>query len=248
LVRHLVDRDLRVRYKQSWLGWAWALITPLITIVLFSFFFKRVGHVKTGSAPYPLFAYLGLLPWGFFTGAFSAGSSSLITNRAILQKVYLPREVFVVNTVMVAAFDAVVSAVGLAVLFAVYRYPPRVAMLWVLPLIAVAIAFSTGMALAFSVFLVRLRDMGNVISVIIQAGMFVTPVAWSLNAIPKEQRVLYCAINPMAAVIDGFRRSSLSGQAPRWNLVGVAAATSFFVLVFGYLVFRRLEGSVADVT
>jgi ABC-2 type transport system permease protein/lipopolysaccharide transport system permease protein len=247
LVRSLVERDLRVRYKQSWFGWAWALITPFVTIVLFTLLFKKVGHVQTGTAPYPLFAYLGLVPWGFFVGAFSTGSGALILNGAILNKVYYPREVFVVGSLLVVAFDTLVSLVGLGVLFAYYAYPPRATTFWLIPLIAVEVAFSAGMGLAFAVFVVHLRDVSAVISVIIQAGLFVTPVGWALSSIPRREQLLYCALDPLGAVIDDFRRAVLYGQAPRWRLLAAATVTSLLVLVGGYLIFRRLERNVADV-
>jgi ABC-type polysaccharide/polyol phosphate export permease len=247
LVRSLVERDIRVRYKQSWFGWAWALITPFVTIVLFSLFFKTIGHVPTGTAPYPLFSFLGLLPWSFFVGAFSSGSGALITNGAILNKVYCPREVFVVESLLVAGFDTAVSLVAGVVLFAVYAYPPRATTFWLIPLIGVELAFAAGMGLAFAVFFVHVRDTGSIITIIISAGLFVTPVGWALSSIPRHQRLLYCTLNPLAPVIDGFRRAVLYGQAPQWRLLGPATATSLVVMVFGYLTFRRLEGSAADV-
>jgi ABC-type polysaccharide/polyol phosphate export permease len=247
LARSLTERDLRVRYKQSWFGWAWPLITPMVTIVLFSIFFKHIGHINTGRIPYPLFSYVGLLPWSFFSGGFSGGSGALLTNSAIVNKVYCPREVFVVESLLNSAFDTALSAFGLAVLYGYFGYGPEATMVWIVPLIAITVAYTAGMALAFSTFVIYIRDVRNIISVIISAGMFLTPVAWPLNAVPKAWRGPYCVADPLAAVIDGFRRCALAGQAPRWNLVALAGASSLIVLVGGYLVFRRLEGGIADV-
>ena len=246
LVRSLTERDLRIRYKQSWFGWAWALITPLVSTVLFTVLFKKIGHVKTGPAPYPLFAYLGLLPWGFFTGTFSSGSGSLIVNSPIVNKVYCPREAFVLSNLLVSGFDTCVSAVGLGVLFAIYRYPPKLTV-WIVPLLCVLVAFTAGLTLAFAVLVVRLRDVGQLISIIISAGLFATPIAWSLNSLTPPRRLLFCALNPVAGVIDGLRRSILYGQPPQKGLLAASAITSLCWLVFGYLLFRQLEGSTADV-
>ena len=247
LARSLTERDLRVRYKQSWFGWAWPLITPLVTIVLFTIFFKRIGRIDTGDVPYPLFAYVGLLPWDFFSGGFSSGSGALFVNSAIVNKVYCPREIFVIEALLNAAFDTVLSTLGLAVLFVWFGFAPNATIVWILPLTAIGVAFTAGMALAFSTFVIYVRDVRNIITVIISAGLFVTPVAWPLNAIPRQWRAAYCIVDPLAAVIDGFRRSVLYGQAPRWGLVALAGASSLAVLVGGYLIFRRLEGGIADI-
>jgi ABC-type polysaccharide/polyol phosphate export permease len=247
LVRTLAERDIRASYKQSFFGFGWAIVTPLLTVLVFTIFFKRIGKINTGDIPYPLFAYVGLLPWSFFTSSVSSGSGSLIFNSTILNKVYCPREVFPVAAILVAAVDTVLATAVLGLLFLYYGTAPRLTSLWVPVLILVQLALTIGLTLAFSTAVVYVRDLKQVLGGILQMGLFLTPVAWGIRSVPGRWRAAYCAIDPLAAVIDGYRRVVLQGKAPAWNLLLPAAATSMVVLIAGYYIFRRLEGGIADV-
>jgi len=247
LVRTLAERDIRASYKQSFFGFGWAIVTPLLTVLVFTIFFKRIGKINTGDIPYPLFAYVGLLPWSFFTSSVSSGSGSLIFNSTILNKVYCPREVFPVAAILVEAVDTVLATAVLGLLFLYYGTAPRLTSLWVPVLILVQLALTVGLTLAFSTAVVYVRDLKQVLGGILQMGLFLTPVAWGIRSVPGRWRAAYCAIDPLAAVIDGYRRVVLQGRAPAWNLLLPAAATSMVVLIAGYYIFRRLEGGIADV-
>ena len=247
LVRTLAERDIRASYKQSFFGFGWAIVTPLLTVLVFTIFFKRIGKINTGDIPYPLFAYVGLLPWSFFTSSVSSGSGSLIFNSTILNKVYCPREVFPVAAILVEAVDTVLATAVLGLLFLYYGTAPRLTSLWVPVLILVQLALTVGLTLAFSTAVVYVRDLKQVLGGILQMGLFLTPVAWGIRSVPGRWRAAYCAIDPLAAVIDGYRRVVLQGKAPAWNLLLPAAATSMVVLIAGYYIFRRLEGGIADV-
>jgi ABC-type polysaccharide/polyol phosphate export permease len=247
LIRTLTERELRARYKQAVLGLAWALITPLALMLVFTLFFNRVAQVETGGAPYPLFAYLGLLPWTFFSTSVSQGGQSLIQNIPLLNKVYFPREVFPTASVAVAGLDSAVALVVLGGLFAIYGFLPKVTSLWVPVLLMVQVAFTLGVTLLVSAVVVYLRDLRHALPVLLQIGLFATPVAYGIDVVPESMQTIYVILNPLGAVIDGYRRTVLLGVGPNWGLVLPAAVSALVVLVLGYLLFKRMEAGFADV-
>lgn len=246
LVRTLAERDLRVRYKQTVLGFAWAILTPLTLMIVFTVFFQRVAKVDTGGAPYALFTYLGLLPWTFFSTSVLQGGQTLVTNSALVNKVYCPREVFPLASVMVAAIDTSVAVLVLGLLFAITGFAPKITSLWVPVLLVVQLAFTFGVTLMISATLVFFRDLRHALPIILQLGLFATPVAYGMDVIPASLQVLYSAANPLAPVIDGYRRTILYGLAPDWHLLLPGALTATATLVIGYVVFKRLEPRLAD--
>ncbi|MGH2596895.1 MAG: ABC transporter permease [Actinomycetota bacterium] len=247
LLATLAERDLRVRYKQAYLGAAWALIAPVTLMIVFTLVFHRVAKVDTGGAPYPLFAYLGLLPWGFFSSSVSSGGSSLVSNNSLLNKVYCPREVFPLYNIVVAGADMAVASLVLLILFPITGYSPKSTSYWVPLLFLVQLAFTMGVTLVASSLLVYLRDLRQVIPFFLQLGLFATPVAYSMSFIPSQYRTLYAIVNPLGPVIDGYRRAVLYGQGPNWHLVIPAACSAFVIMVAGFAVFKRLETHFADV-
>ncbi len=247
LIRTVAERDLRIRYAQFLLGPVWSLLMPLITVVVFTFLFKRIGHLNTNGIAYPLFAYVGVLAWNLFSSAVSSGSNSLLNNGMILNKLYCPREVFPLAAIVVAIVDTTLSTVALIGLFFLYNTAPTATAIWLPVIFVIELAFVLGVALAFSTVIVYVRDLSQILAGILQAGLFLTPVAYGMDQVPHRYRFAYCAVNPMAAVIDNCRRVVLSGRSPNWNLLAPAAVTSLLVLVGGYVLFRRLEGGIADV-
>jgi ABC-type polysaccharide/polyol phosphate export permease len=247
LVRTLAERELRARYKQAFLGLAWALITPLALMLVFTLFFNRVAQVETGGAPYPLFSYLGLLPWTFFSTSVSQGGQSLIQNIPLLNKVYFPREVFPTASVAVAGLDSAVALVALGGLFAIYGFLPKATSLWVPVLLLIQVAFTLGVTYLVSAVVVYLRDLRHALPVLLQIGLFATPVAYGIDFIPQSLRTLYVIVNPLGAVIDGYRRTVLLGLGPDWGLTIPASISAVVVLVGGYLLFKRMETGFADV-
>jgi ABC-type polysaccharide/polyol phosphate export permease len=247
LVRTLAERELRVRYKQTSLGLAWAVVTPLALMVVFSLFFNRVAKVDTGGVPYPLFAYLGLIPWTFFSTSVSQGGQSLVQNVSLLNKVYCPREVFPLASVLVAALDAAIAVVVLGVLFVVSGFAPKGTSLFVPLLLCVQVMFTLGVTILISAVVVYFRDLRHALPIVLQLALFATPVAYGIDVVPESLRWLYALLNPLAPVIDGYRRSVLLGQAPVWDLLALGAATSFLALGLGYVLFKRMESGFADV-
>lgn len=247
LVRSLTERQLRARYKQASLGVAWAVITPLVYMIVFTLFFNRVAEVDTGGAPYALFSYIGLLPWTFFSTSVSQAALSLVTNMSLLNKVSCPREVFPLSSVASAGVDTAIAALVLGLLFVVTGYAPRATSVWIPVLALIGLAFTTAVSLVLGVLTVYLRDLRHVLPIFLQVGLFATPVAYGIEVVPANLRGVYSALNPIAPVIDGLRRAVLEGHAPRTGLVVIAALSSAVQLFVGYRVFKRLETGVADV-
>jgi ABC-type polysaccharide/polyol phosphate export permease len=247
LIRTLAERELRARYKQAVLGFAWAVVTPLALMAVFTLFFNRLANIDTGPAPYALFAYLGLLPWTFFSTSVNQGGQSLILNIPLLNKVSFPREVFPIASVAVAGLDMAVALGALGVLFVITGFVPRATSAWVPLLLLIQVAFTLGIAMVASAMIVYLRDLRHALPVFLQLGLFATPVAYGIDVVPARFQQLYVVVNPLAAVIDGYRRTVLFGQGPRWDLVIPAAVSAFVVIVIGFLVFKRMETGFADV-
>jgi ABC-type polysaccharide/polyol phosphate export permease len=247
LIRSLTERQLRARYKQAALGLAWAVITPLVYMVVFTLFFSRVADVDTGGAPYALFSYIALLPWTFFSTGVSQAALSLVSNMSLLNKVSCPREVFPLSSVAGAGIDTAIATLVLGVLFVVTGYAPRATSYWVPVLVAIGLVFTTAVSLVVAVLTVYLRDLRHVLPILLQVGLFATPVAYGIEVVPADLRGLYSALNPIAPVIDGLRRSVLEGSAPRTGLLLVGGASAVVQLVVSYRLFKRLETGIADV-
>jgi lipopolysaccharide transport system permease protein len=247
LFRVLAWRDLAVRYKQTVIGVVWAVIRPLITMLIFTVIFGRIAKLPSeGTAPYPLMVFAGMLPWSFFSAGLSEASNSLINNANLISKVYFPRLIVPTATVVVAFVDFLITFGMLILLMAWYQHPPGWRMLFLPAFTILAFLASIGPALWITALNVKYRDFRYVIPFIVQFGLYVSPVGFSSNVIPEEWRLFY-SLNPMVGVIDGFRWSILGGQSPLY-LPGLAVSlvVAGFFLWFGIHRFRRTERSFAD--
>lgn len=247
LLRTLVERDLRVRYKRTFLGVGWALISPVMFTIVFTFFFQRAAHISTDGVPYALFTYVAIVPWNFFSQTVTSGSGSLLANISLMNKVYCPREVFPLAAAFTAAFDTLVAGLVLIILFVGYGFAPGVASVWLPVILLVEVVFTIGLSLFAAATIIYLRDLRYVVPLGVQLGMFVSPVMYSITAIRANLRPLYAVLNPMAPVLDDVRRTVLHNQAPQWGLLGLAALASMVWLILGYTIFKRLETGFADV-
>ena len=247
LFRVLAWRDLAVRYKQTVIGVGWAVIRPFITMIIFTVIFGRIAKLPSdGTAPYHLMVFAGMLPWTFFSTGLSEASNSLVSNANLISKVYFPRLIVPVATVVVAFVDFLITFSMLILLMAWYQYPPGWRMLVLPAFTLLAFLASMGPALWITALNVKYRDFRYVIPFIVQFGLYVSPVGFSSSVIPEEWRLLY-SLNPMVGVIDGFRWCILGGQSPVY-LPGLAcsAVVAAFFLWFGIHRFRRTERSFAD--
>lgn len=247
LVFTLAERDLRARYKQAILGFAWALISPVALMVVFSLFFQRVARIDTGNVPYQLFSYVGLLPWTFFSSSVSSGGQSLIINKHLLNKVYCPREVFPIASMGTSAVDTCFALIALGLLFLIHSFAPHATAIWVPLIVVILLAFTTGVTLIVSGIMVYLRDVRHGLPLLLQLGLFATPVAYGIDAVPRSVRGVYAALNPLAGVIESLRNTILLGKPPAWKLLVPGTITSVSLLLIGYAIFKRMEAGFADV-
>jgi lipopolysaccharide transport system permease protein len=246
LVAFLVWRDIKVRYKQTALGVAWAVIQPFITMVVFSVFFGRLAKMPSDGAPYPVFTFSALLPWQLFSYALTESSNSVVVNQRLLTKVYFPRLIMPLAAVSVGLADFTVSVAVLGGMLAYYGIAPGLSLLTIplWALFAVVSALSVGIWL--SALNVKYRDIRHTLPFLAQVWLIATPVAYSSSIVPARWRPLY-ALNPMVGVVDGFRWAVLGqGQAPGLN-VAISAAAVAALLVTGLFYFRRMERTFADV-
>lgn len=247
LFRVLAWRDLSVRYKQTVIGVLWALVRPFLTMLVFTIIFGRIAKLPSdGASPYTLMVFAGMLPWMFFASALSEASNSLINNANLVNKVYFPRLIVPMATVVVAFVDFLISFCILIALIGWYRFWPdwRIVVLPVFTFLAIAV--SIGPALWITSLNVKYRDFRYIVPFIVQFSLYVSPVGFSSNVLPGQWRFLY-SLNPMVGVIDGFRWCILRGQGGLY-LPGLAAsvAVAAFLLWFGLLQFRKTEKSFAD--
>ena len=244
LVFHAL-RDIKVRYKQTFLGVAWAILQPALTMVVFSVFFGRLAGIPSGGVPYPIFVFAALLPWQLFAYALTHSSNSLVEHAQTLKKVYFPRVIIPLASVVTGLVDFAFAGLLLIVLMLYYRIVPGVAVV-TLPfftLLAVAAALAVGLWL--SALNVKYRDVRYTIPFLAQLWLFVTPVAYPSSLVPKQWQALY-GINPMAGVVDGFRWALL-GEAPPGPMLLVSVAATVLLLVGGIFFFSRMERSFADI-
>lgn len=249
LTATIAERDLRVRYKQAALGVAWAVIAPVVMLVAFIFLLNRVAKVNTGGPPYPLFSYLGLLAWTFFSSSVSTGGLSLVTNNELLNKLYCPREVFPIAGIIDAAFDALIATCLLPLLFIITGFTPKIEVFYLPLFLLVLLVFTLAVTLAVSAVVVYARDLRLVLPLAVQVGLFVTPVAYAATSISGSKAFLigYSAIDPLVPVIEGLRATALKGVHPEWISLGVGAATAILYLLGAFKLFKRLETGMADI-
>ncbi len=244
----LAWRDILVRYKQTVIGMAWALIRPFLTMVVFTVIFGTVAKLPTeGHAPYPLLVFAGLLPWQFFSGALTECSNSLVNNANLLSKVYFPRLIVPTSAIIVSFVDFLISGMILVGLMAWYNFIPDWRILTLPVFIVVAFGASMGVGLWLAALTVEYRDFRHIVPFLVQFGLYISPVGFSTKIVPEKWRLLY-SLNPMVGVIDGFRWAILRGESQIY-LPGFALSLAVVALVLwsGIWYFRKMERTFADV-
>ena len=243
----LAWRDILVRYKQTAIGVAWALIRPFLTMVVFSVVFGSLAKLPSEGVPYPILVFSAMLPWQFFANSLSECSNSLIGNANLISKVYFPRLVVPVSAVVVSFVDFLISGIILLGLMAWYNYVPTWRILLLPVFIAIAFAASMGAGLWLASLNVKYRDFRYIVPFIVQFGLYISPVGFSSKIVPEQWRLIY-SLNPMVGVIDGFRWSILGGES-RLYLPGffLSLALVLLLLVSGISYFRKMERTFADV-
>lgn len=243
----LAWRDILVRYKQSLIGIAWALIRPFLSMVVFSVIFGRLAQLPSdGNVPYPILVFAAILPWQFFSSALTGCSTSLVSNANLISKVYFPRLIIPTSAVIVSFVDFLVSGIILLGLMAFYDFVPSIQILTLPIFIVIAFATAIGTGLWLSALNVKYRDFKHLVPFIVQFGLYISPVGFSSNVIPEQWRLIY-SLNPMVGVIDGFRWAIL-GNNTKVYLPGfiISILLVSTILLSGVLYFRKMERTFAD--
>ena len=245
LLYFLVWRDVKVRYKQTALGAAWAVIQPVFMMAAFSLFFGKLGGIPSDGVPYPVFTFCALLPWQLFAHALTESSNSLVGNQNLLTKVYFPRLVVPISAVLGGLVDFAIAFVILLGMMAYFGIVPGVAILTLPFFILLAVMTALGVGLWLSALNVQYRDVRYTIGFLIQFWLFATPVAYPSSLIPEGWRALY-GLNPMAGVVEGFRWALLGKAAAPGPLLAVSVGVVVLIFVSGLYYFRRMEETFAD--
>ena len=246
LLMNLTKREVKGRYSQSLFGAGWAIAQPLVTMAVFTIVFSRLAKMPSEGVPYSLFAYTALVPWFFFSNSVASGTLSLITYRNIVTKTYFPREIVPLAQVSSRLIDFFVAAGLYAGMLVYYRVGIGPWALMAPVFFLLLILFTVGLTLATSAVNVFYRDVNPVVQIALQLWLYLTPVAYSLSAVGDRYRPLFM-LNPLSAVVEGFRSSIVFGRAPDWPLFGVASFITLALLAGAFVTFKRMDKYFADV-
>ena len=246
LLYFLIWRDIKIRYKQTVLGAAWAVIQPFFTMIVFSLFFGRLAKVPSDGLPYPVFSYAALLPWIFFSNGLQQASNSLIANANLVKKIYFPRLAIPLATVLSGVVDFALAFVVLLGMMWYFGIAPTLNAVWLPLLLLLALLTSLGVSLWLSAMNVQFRDVRHAIPFLTQFWLFATPIAYSSTLLPEPWRTIY-GLNPMAGVVEGFRWALLGTNTAPGPMVLLSSLVAGALLVSGAFYFRRMEKTFADV-
>jgi lipopolysaccharide transport system permease protein len=246
LLYFLVWRDIKVRYKQTVLGAAWAIIQPFFSMVIFSLFFGKLAKMPSDGIPYPIFAYAALVPWTFFANGLSQSANSLVDSANLIRKVYFPRLTIPIANVLAGLVDFALAFLVLLGMMAWYRIFPTERLIWLPLFLLLALVTALAVGLWLSVLNVEYRDVRYTVPFITQFWMFATPIVYPSSLLPEPWRTVY-GLNPMVGVVEGFRWALLGTKTAPGATIAVSAAASVLLLVGGAFYFRRMEKTFADV-
>jgi lipopolysaccharide transport system permease protein len=246
LLYFLAWRDIKIRYKQTVLGAAWAILQPVFTMLIFSLFFGRLAKVPSDGIPYPIFAYAALVPWTFFANGLAQSSNSLVGNAHLIKKVFFPRLIVPISSILSGLVDFALAFLVLLGMIVFYRMPLTGAILWVPFLLALALVAALGAGLWLSAVNVQFRDVRYAVPFLVQAWMFASPIAYPSSLLPEPWRTIY-GLNPMVGVVEGFRWALLGTSAAPASILAASSAAALALLIGGAFYFRRMERGFADV-
>jgi len=239
-------RDIKVRYKQTIFGFAWAVIQPVFMMIIFSLFFGTLAKVPSENIPYPLFSYAGVLPWTLFSEGLTRSSNSLVQDANLLQKVYFPRMLMPLSGILSPLVDFAIAFVVLIALMLYFSHYPAITMLGIIPFLILELMLALGIGLWLSAINVEYRDVRYAIPFLIQLGLFASPIVYPVTFVPERFQAVYGLLNPMAGIIEGFRWAILGTKPPSYLLIA-SVAIIIVILISGAFYFRRREKAFADV-
>lgn len=245
LLLNLVLRDLKVRYKQSIFGILWAILQPLAMMIIFTIVFSRFAKIPSDGIPYPLFSYTALLPWTFFASSLSFAIPSLVSNANLLTKIYFPREIFPIASILAAVIDFCIAAVIFLAILAFYKVVLTLNALYIFPILLIQVLLTLAVSLFASAVNVYYRDIKYALPFFIQVWMYLSPIIYPISSVPDRFKSLYM-LNPMAPIISGYRQALLMGSSPDLYYLGISAFVTLIMLYLSYKYFKMVEMSFAD--
>lgn len=249
--RHVIyglsERDLRSRYSQMFLGFLWNILGPVALTAVISLVLNRARVDPPFDVPRPVWIYCAMMPWTFFAGAVSSGGTSLVSNSALLNKVYVPREVFPISQISTQVVDTTSASSAFVVLLIIFSYMPKATIVWAPIPLLIALVFAAAVTILVAGLTVYFRDLRQAIPLLLQLGLFVNPIAWDLSQLSTNMQKIYVAVNPLGGAIDGLRRCVLYGQAPSASLTIISGVVAIVWLCGAYLLFKQMEAGFADV-
>lgn len=246
LLFFLTWRDVKIRYKQTALGVIWGVLQPLLTMAVFSIFFGRLAKIPSDGVPYPIFALIGLTPWNFFSNGLTQSSNSLVASANMIKKVYFPRLVIPLSSIMSGLIDLFISLVLVGCMMAYYGITPTINVVWLPAFVLLALVTSLGVGLWMAALNVEYRDVRFIVPFLTQFWMYATPIPYPSSLLSEPWRTLF-GLNPMSGVVEGFRWAILGTKTQPGPLVIVSVAAAFAILISGAYYFRRMEKTFADV-
>lgn len=246
LIRELTTREIKARYKQSILGYAWVMLNPLFQMIVMAFVFSTLLRVSITGTTYPLFLYVGLLPWTLFASSLQSSSGVLIDNASLIRKIYFPREIFILSTMIAKLVDFFLASTIFILFFMVFGQTPHWTIILFLPLLFIQFIFTYGIALVLSASNLLYRDIQYVLNLLLMVWLYLTPVMYPSEIIPPQYSFIH-TFNPMAHLITAYRQAILYGEVPSFTFMIGMSVVAFTVLAIGHAFFKKVEGIFADI-
>lgn len=246
LLHELTMREIKQRYKQSILGYAWVILNPFFQMLVMAFVFSIIMRIPDLGVPYPLYLYAGLLPWTLFSNSLISASNILVSNAGLITKIYFPREIFVASTILAKIVDFLLASTVFVVFMFYFRVGVTWNVLWVLPIFAIQMLFTYGLSLFLAAANLFYRDIQYLLGLVIMIWMYLTPVIYSTEIFPPHYRWIF-QLNPMAVIINAYRQVILAGGMPNLRSLAIALVVSFVLLLISYRFFKKVEGVFADI-
>lgn len=246
LTKHLTMREIKARYKQSFLGFFWVILQPLFQMIIMSFVFSNIMRFPNLGVPYPIFLYTGLLPWIFFNTAIGSSMGALVENSALIKKIYFPREILILSTLLAKTFDFFLAGIIFIALMIFFSVPFSAYMLFFFPILLIQFIFMYGLALLLSSLNLFYRDVQFLLNLILTLWFYLTPVIYATEFFPEHYRWIF-KINPMSVFINAYRQVLLAGDLPNMGSLAVGIGISVGLFIISYKIFKKMEGTFADV-
>lgn len=246
LLRKMVEREIKARYKQSILGYFWVMLNPFFQMLVMTFVFGIIFKIKTWDLPYPIFLYAGLLPWNFFAVSLSSATNSLVDYSSLIKKIYFPRELLPTASVFAKIVDLILASTVFVLFLVIYQIGVSLNIFWILPIFLIQLIFILGLSYFLAAFNLFYRDVQYLFNLILMLWMYLTPVFYPIDIVPLRLRFVY-SINPMSVLINAYRQAIFTNKPPNLLHLGIALVLSLVTFLIGLKVFKKLEGRFADV-